>query len=305
MDCERLREEGAELALGILPARERAEAVAHLDRCPDCRAYVERLTAVGDGLLGLLPGAEPPVGFESRVVRAMTPAPAPASAQAQAQASTPAPASAQAQASTPAPASAQAQASTPAPAQASTPTPAPASTPAPAPAQAPTPAPAARSRARGHRLRIALAGVATALAFGFGGWTVGTAVEGAPPAVAPSPHVLEAALLTPAGTGSGREVGRIYAHPTDATGGNGWVYMSVDLGRNRTTDGPVRCLLTRADGSTVPLGSFPLRAGYGYWGAPTPVDPTTLTGARLLAADGTLLATAHFTGTTTGSPATG
>ncbi|MFI2733625.1 hypothetical protein [Streptomyces sp. NPDC018711] len=285
MDCERLREEGAELALGILPARERAEAVAHLDRCPDCRAYVERLTAVGDGLLGLLPGAEPPVGFESRVVRAMTPAPAPA------QASTPAPA----QASTPAPA----------PAQASTSAQAQASTPAPAQAQAPPPAPAARSRARGHRLRIALAGVATALAFGFGGWTVGTAVEGAPPAVAPSPHVLEAALLTPAGTGSGREVGRIYAHPTDATGGNGWVYMSVDLGRNRTTDGPVRCLLTRADGSTVPLGSFPLRAGYGYWGAPTPVDPTTLTGARLLAADGTLLATAHFTGTTTGSPATG
>lgn len=245
MDCERLREEGAELALGILPARERAEAVAHLDRCPDCRAHVERLTAVGDGLLGLLPGAEPPVGFESRVVRAMTPAPAVA------------------------------------------------------------PAPAARRRARGHRLRIALAGVGTALAFGFGGWTVGTAVEGAPPAVAPSPHVLEAALLTPDGTGSGREAGRIYVHPADATGGNGWVYMSVDLGHHRTADGQVRCLLTRADGSTVPLGSFPLRAGYGYWGAPAPVGPTALTGARLLAADGTLLATAHFAGTTTGPPATG
>ncbi|WP_369149187.1 anti-sigma factor [Streptomyces sp. R44] len=251
MDCERLREEGAELALGILPARERAEAVAHLDRCPDCRAYVERLTVVGDGLLGLLPGAEPPVGFESRVVRTMTPA----------------------------------------------------RTPAPAPAAA-APPPAARRRVRGRRFRMAAAGVATALAFGFGGWAVGTAVEGAPQVVAPAPRVLEAALVssdgTGAGVGAGREVGRIYAHPADAAGGNGWVYMSVDLGEVRAADGPVRCLLVRADGSAVPLGSFPLRAGYGYWGAPAPVAADTLSGARLVAPDGTVLATAHFAGAGSG-----
>ncbi|MEU0403915.1 zf-HC2 domain-containing protein [Streptomyces sp. NPDC006197] len=253
MDCERLREEGAELALGILPARERAEAVAHLDRCPDCRAYVERLTAVGDGLLGLLPGAEPPVGFESRVVRATLPASAPA--------------------------------------------------PGPAPSPAPA-APAAAGhrmrggRPRGRRFRMAAAGVATALAFGFGGWAVGTAVESAPRVVAPAPHVLEAALVSPDRAGNGREVGRIYAHPADATGGNGWVYMSVDLGDGAAADGPVRCLLVRADGSAVPLGSFRVKAGYGYWGAPAPVDlaPGALSGARLVAADGTVLATARFTG---------
>ncbi|MFF5713822.1 anti-sigma factor family protein [Streptomyces sp. NPDC012756] len=246
MDCERLREEGAELALGVLPARERAEAVAHLDRCPDCRAYVERLTAVGDGLLGLL-GAEPPVGFESRVVRAMAPAP---------------------------------------------------EAPALAP-EAPASPPAARRRVRRHRFRIAAAGVATAVAFGFGGWAVGTVVESAPQVVAPSPRVLEAALVSPdrAGDGSGREVGRIFAHPGDATGGNGWVYMSVDLGDGPAPAGPVRCLLVRADGSTVALGSFPVSGGYGYWGAPAPVDPHTLSGARLVAADGTVLATAHFSGT--------
>ncbi|MGW4994684.1 hypothetical protein ACWEQ3_45005 [Streptomyces mirabilis] len=61
MTCEKLREIGAELALGILPGRERAAAVAHLDRCADCREYVEQLTLVGDGLIGLLPGCEPPV----------------------------------------------------------------------------------------------------------------------------------------------------------------------------------------------------------------------------------------------------
>ncbi|MGW2424877.1 zf-HC2 domain-containing protein, partial [Streptomyces sp. NPDC001709] len=59
-NCDRLREIGAELALGVLPGRERAEAVAHLDRCADCREYVRQLTLVGDRLIGLLPGSEPP-----------------------------------------------------------------------------------------------------------------------------------------------------------------------------------------------------------------------------------------------------
>lgn len=72
MTCEKLREIGAELALGVLPGRERAGAVAHLDRCADCREYVEQLTLVGDGLIGLLPGSEPPVGFETRVAQALT-----------------------------------------------------------------------------------------------------------------------------------------------------------------------------------------------------------------------------------------
>jgi hypothetical protein len=70
--CEKLREIGAELALGVLPARERARALAHLDECADCREYVEQLTFLGDGLIGLLPGSEPPVGFETRVAQALT-----------------------------------------------------------------------------------------------------------------------------------------------------------------------------------------------------------------------------------------
>lgn len=70
--CERLREIGPELALGVLPGRERAGAVAHLERCADCREYVRQLTLVGDRLIGLLPGSEPPIGFESRVAQALT-----------------------------------------------------------------------------------------------------------------------------------------------------------------------------------------------------------------------------------------
>ncbi|QTD97428.1 hypothetical protein [Streptomyces cyanogenus] len=71
VDCEELREIGPELALGVLPGRERAEAVAHLDRCAECREYVRQLTQVGDRLVGLLPDREPPPGFETRVARGL------------------------------------------------------------------------------------------------------------------------------------------------------------------------------------------------------------------------------------------
>ncbi|MER5543634.1 hypothetical protein ABT072_14580 [Streptomyces sp. NPDC002589] len=70
-NCDKLREIAAELALGVLPGRERAEAMAHLDRCADCREYVRQLTLVGDRLIGLLPDSEPPPGFETRVARGL------------------------------------------------------------------------------------------------------------------------------------------------------------------------------------------------------------------------------------------
>jgi hypothetical protein len=66
--CERFREVGAELALGVLPARDRAAAMAHLQECPACESYLGELTALGDRLVGLVPGVEPPVGFEQRVM---------------------------------------------------------------------------------------------------------------------------------------------------------------------------------------------------------------------------------------------
>ncbi|HEV8559995.1 MAG TPA: zf-HC2 domain-containing protein [Actinophytocola sp.] len=66
--CERLREVGAELALGVLPARDRAAVMAHLQECPACESYLSELTALGDRLVGLVPGVEPPVGFEQRVM---------------------------------------------------------------------------------------------------------------------------------------------------------------------------------------------------------------------------------------------
>ncbi|MFF4954292.1 hypothetical protein ACWC2K_20610 [Streptomyces chattanoogensis] len=239
--CEQLREIGAELALGVLPGRQRAEAVRHLDRCADCREYVEQLTLVGDGLLGLLPGSEPPAGFETRVARRLQHAAAQDD----------------------------------------------------------------RGRLRGRgalprrgfrsrvRLRVAAAAATLALAFGFGGWAVGTILSNE--AAAPSrPVEAGAGMLHAQLAAVGHErgpVGEIYVHP----GPPAWVYMSVDLAdAGIPYGGKASCVLVRKDGTSVRIGTFTLHGGYGYWGAPSSVDPSKLSGVRLTAADGTVLATARF-----------
>ena len=68
MECDELAGVAAELALGALTGRERADALAHLDRCEACRENVRRLTMTGEELFGLLPTCEPPPGFEIGVM---------------------------------------------------------------------------------------------------------------------------------------------------------------------------------------------------------------------------------------------
>jgi hypothetical protein len=81
MGCAEFADAAAELALGVLTGRERARALAHLDRCEACRENVRQLTVTGEELVGLLPAIEPPAGFETRVMERLglgTPAPDPA-----------------------------------------------------------------------------------------------------------------------------------------------------------------------------------------------------------------------------------
>ena len=81
MGCAEFADAAAELALGVLTGRERAQALAHLDRCEACRENVRRLAVTGEELVGLLPAIEPPAGFETRVMERLgvgTPTPDPA-----------------------------------------------------------------------------------------------------------------------------------------------------------------------------------------------------------------------------------
>jgi hypothetical protein len=72
LDCGHLHELAPELALGTLPGRERAHALAHLEHCGECRLTVEELADAADALLLLAPEADPPAGFSRRVTNGLT-----------------------------------------------------------------------------------------------------------------------------------------------------------------------------------------------------------------------------------------
>lgn len=116
------------------------------------------------------------------------------------------------------------------------------------------------------------------IAAGLGGWRIGAA---APPAASP---LTSASLLS----ATRHSVGNIYLY----SGTPRWLYMSVDMGSG---DGPVTCQLVGTHGQVTTLGSFWLADGSGAWGSPAPANVAGFTGARLVSAAGTILATATFT----------
>jgi hypothetical protein len=69
--CAEVRELAPELALGIVGGPERAEALQHASECGPCRALVGELSEAADALPLLAAEAEPPPGFEERVLAAM------------------------------------------------------------------------------------------------------------------------------------------------------------------------------------------------------------------------------------------
>jgi anti-sigma factor RsiW len=77
MSCDQFRTQSAELALGVLDGRDRSDAVAHLERCPACRHELLLMSDLADRIVGLAPAAEPPAGFETRVLASLTPTPRP------------------------------------------------------------------------------------------------------------------------------------------------------------------------------------------------------------------------------------
>jgi hypothetical protein len=68
--CPEVRELAPELALGIVGGSERADALQHASECSPCRVLVSELAEVADVLPLLAAEAEPPPGFEERVLSA-------------------------------------------------------------------------------------------------------------------------------------------------------------------------------------------------------------------------------------------
>jgi hypothetical protein len=231
VDCDRFADVAAELALGVLTGRERAEAVPQLDRCDACREDVRELAFTGEELLGLLPEVTPPAGFAYRVQQELC-----------------------------------------------------------FPGNRRRRGPRARPRlARSQLLVAAAAAAILAVGGGLVGWAArGGAGSQAAGTQAAGPGALHPATLT---TAQHRVIGRVFLDDQGYLGGSGWVYVSVDDG---TGNGTVVCQLMGQDGRVTTIGSFGLDGGNGYWGSPESMPGTTVVGARLLAGDGQVLASATF-----------
>jgi hypothetical protein len=275
MTCAELADVAAELALGVLTGRERAAALAHLDTCDACREEVRQLMATGGQLLELLPPAEPPAGFETRVLDRLG-LPAPAKGHAELLQASTRERRRHRRARGGSPASAAGAAVT----RPGRPRPG-----APGPAAA-GPGPAAPRTGPTSRLRRALATSAVGLAViaaGLGCWRIG--VDSAPAASSAAAPLTSASLVS----ASHQEVGDIYYYSGDRR----WLYMWVDLGSGNES---VTCQVIDSNGKVTTVGSFVLAGGYGGWGSPDPGTSGTLSGARLVSASGSVLATASFAG---------
>jgi hypothetical protein len=233
MDCGDLADVAAELALGVLTGRERADAVAYLDQCDACRENVRQLTVTGEELLGLVPSREPPTGFETRVLDRL------GFTEPSYGRSGP---------------------------------------------RHGRPRPAPRSR----WLLAAAAGAVIVAAAGLGGWGLhGSAPARPGTASGPPRSTLTWTALTSA---THQDVGSIFLY----RGAQAWLYMTVDT---ETGNGQVICDLKERNGHILPLGSFKLSHGYGYWGHPEPVPVSQVVGAQLTSTSGKVLATASLTTT--------
>ena len=124
-------------------------------------------------------------------------------------------------------------------------------------------------------------------AAGVGGWAVGAASPAATTASAQGGQAASPLIPASLVAAGGQNIGKVFLY----SGSPQWVYMSVDLD---TGNESVTCQLVTADGKTHTLGSFQLADGYGSWASPNPGNIKNVTGARLLSATGSILATATF-----------
>jgi hypothetical protein len=69
--CEEYEDQLAELALGVLTGRVRAQVLAHVESCPRCAEELEILSRTADSVVMAAPEMDPPLGFEVRLFEKM------------------------------------------------------------------------------------------------------------------------------------------------------------------------------------------------------------------------------------------
>lgn len=144
-------------------------------------------------------------------------------------------------------------------------------------------------RRRRTTLLTAAAAAVVVVAAGTGGVAADMALRhSAPSAAAPAPSTPAIQhLRSGTFTIDGNNAGQIFLYH----GSPPWVYMSV------VTQQPYPvaiCQLERKDGTFEPVGQVDLSREYAHWGGPVRMDTTSVTGARLVTADGTVIATAKL-----------
>jgi hypothetical protein len=252
MDCDQVREQVAELAIGIADGRERDAAMRHAATCPDCRHLVSELSAVVDDLLLLAPSHEPSPGFTAETVARIFP-PSPGFAAETVARIFPPPAARRRRVSWPAARHALAD------------------------------------RRWLPRLAVA-ASIVAALGLGAGAVYQGTSgdrqLADSYRAVLAQGHgsfFAAAPLRGPEGT-----VGTAFGYQ----GSPSWLFATVHLPHSAAQRFNVQ-LVTR-HGTHVPAGSAVLGGALESWGAQIPVDLTTVTQLRFVAADGRTTITADL-----------
>jgi len=315
MNCSELARVAPELALGVLTGRERADAVAHLAACDGCREYVRQMIETHEGLLALLPPAEPAAGFEMRVLNRLgLPDSGPRR--------TGLTLSGLTVPGEPLPGTTLPGTTLPGlglPVQGGPHGTVPPGTVPPGtgprgtgpgrrglgrsadPVTPPGRRPQGRraisrrrqGASRSRRLLVAGALVLSVAGAALSGWGLGMGMGTAARPGPPPPGYSQAIPLVsaPLLTGSHQNVGQFFYYK----GNPEWLYMEVDLPAG---DGMVTCQLKNADGTVTTVGSFPLTHGTGHWSAPDPDpdsgNPDQVRGAQLVGPNGAILAIASL-----------
>jgi predicted anti-sigma-YlaC factor YlaD len=203
LSCEQARDLAPEYGLGILAPDERVAMTTHVLRCPECRSEAEEFARLSDDLMQVVPAAEPPPGFDGRVLESLRPR---------------------------------------------------------------------RSRLR-YRL-MAGTGAATGAAAAAAIVLILTSGTHKQPEIRVN-------LVA-----DGHTVGSVYTE-----GRPPYLWMAVE---HLAGSGSVSCQIVEAGGKLVTLGSFDVVGGSGAWATPEPSGLGQIATARLVAADGKVLAQATF-----------